>query len=82
MSTFTITTHKIWSCHVTLATNFENFYFSPNSILNFRKVTKNKNKKVTGKNKTRGGKHLLPVLIGFLEVFSVALETMFAKATV
>ena len=34
---FTITTHQIWSCHVTLASNSENFYFLPNSILNFRK---------------------------------------------
>ena len=34
---FTITTHQIWSCHVTLASNSENFYFSPNSVLNFRK---------------------------------------------
>ena len=31
---FTITTHKIWTCHVTLASKF---YLSPNSILNFRK---------------------------------------------
>ena len=35
MSSFTITTHQIWSCHVTLATNFESFL--PNSILYFRK---------------------------------------------
>ena len=53
---FTKTTHQIWSCHVTLTSNCENFYFSPNSILNFRKVTKFggnwlKNKKVTGKSK-------------------------------
>ena len=33
---FTKATHKIWLCHVTLA-NSGNFYFSPNSILNFRK---------------------------------------------
>ena len=33
---FTKTTHKIWPCHVTLASNSEKFYFSPNSILNFR----------------------------------------------
>ena len=49
---FTKTTHQIWSCHVTLASNSENFYFFPNSVLNFRKVTKFggnclKNKKVT-----------------------------------
>ena len=37
MSSFTMTTYQIWSCHVTLAAHFENFYFSPNSILNFRK---------------------------------------------
>ena len=48
------TTHQIWSCHVTLASNSENSYFSLNSVLNFRKVTKFggnwlKNKKVTGK---------------------------------
>ena len=34
---FTKTTHQIWSFHVTLASNSENFYFSPDSILNFRK---------------------------------------------
>ena len=34
---FTKTTEQIWSCHVTLASNSENFYFSPNFILNFRK---------------------------------------------
>ena len=34
---FTITTHQIWYCHVTLASNSENFYFSPDHILNFRK---------------------------------------------
>ena len=34
---FTKSTHQIWSCHVTLAPNSENFYFSPTSILNFRK---------------------------------------------
>ena len=37
MSSFTMTTHQIWSCHVTLATGFENVSFSANSILNFRK---------------------------------------------
>ena len=37
---FTMTTHQIWTCHVTLHSNSGNFYFSPNSILNFRKVTK------------------------------------------
>ena len=37
---FTTTTHQIRSCHVTLASNSENFYFLPNSILKFRKLTK------------------------------------------
>ena len=51
-----MTPHQIWSCHVTLASNSENFYFSTNSILNFRKVTKFggnwlKNKKLQAKNK-------------------------------
>ena len=55
---------------MTLDSNSENFYFSPNSILHFRKsyqIWGNwlKNKRVTGKNKTWGGKHPLPpVLIG------------------
>ena len=34
---FTKTTHQIWSCHLPLASNSENFYFSPNSVLNFSK---------------------------------------------
>ena len=34
---FTKTTQQIWSCHVTLASNFENVYFLPNSVLNCRK---------------------------------------------
>ena len=34
---FTKTTHQIWSCHVTLASNSENFYFSTNSVLKVRK---------------------------------------------
>ena len=51
---FTKTAHQIWSCHVTLASNSENFYLSPNFASNFRKITKFgenwlKNKKVTGK---------------------------------
>ena len=51
---------KIWSCHVILSSNSENFYFSPNSVLNFRKVTKFcenglKNKKVTSKKQSGGG---------------------------
>ena len=62
---FTITTHQVWSCHVTLASNSENFYFSPNSMLNFRKsyqIWGNwlKNKKFTDKKQIWGGKHLPP----------------------
>ena len=34
---FTKTTQQIWSCHLTPAWNSENFYFSPNSVLNFKK---------------------------------------------
>ena len=34
---FSMNTHQIWSCQVTLASNSENFYFSSNSVLNFRK---------------------------------------------
>ena len=54
MSTFVMTTHQIWSCHVTLAKNFEHVNFPLILFLNFRKVTKFggnwlKNKKVTGK---------------------------------
>ena len=30
---------QIWSCHVTLAAKFENFYFLPDSLLNSGKVT-------------------------------------------
>ena len=57
---FTKTTQQIWSCHATLASNSENFYFSPNSVLNFRKsytIWGNwlKNKKVTGKKQIGGG---------------------------
>ena len=52
-------TLQIWSCHVTLATNFENFYFSPNSILNFRKSYQvwgklAQKQKVTGKKQNSG----------------------------
>ena len=34
---FTMTTHQIWSCHMTLASNSTNF-FLPNSMLNFKKI--------------------------------------------
>ena len=64
---FTKTTLYIWSCHVTLASNSENFYFSPNSVLNFRKSCQvweklAKEQKVTGKKQIAGGTP--PVLTG------------------
>ena len=54
--TFIITTHQIWSCHVTLALNSENVCSSPNYVLNFRKryqiwVNWLKNKKLQAKTK-------------------------------
>ena len=59
---FTKTTHQLWSCHVTLASNSENFYLSPTIILYYilGKVAKFggiwlKNKKVTGKKTNWGG---------------------------
>ena len=66
---FTKTTHQIWSCHVTLASNPENFYFLPNSVSNFRKsyqIWGNllKNKKVTGKKQIGGWWKHPPVFIG------------------
>ena len=66
---FIKTAHQIWSCHVTLASNSENFYLSHNSVSHFRKsyqIWGNwlKNKKVTGKKQIEGGKHPLPILIG------------------
>ena len=56
---FTKTTHQIWSCRVTLASNSESFYFSPISVLNFRKRLPNLGKsaqeqKVTGKKQIGG----------------------------
>ena len=56
---FTKTTHRIWSCHVTLASNFENFYLLPNSVLNFGKSYQiweklAQEQKVTSKNKLGG----------------------------
>ena len=51
-----------------LVSNSENFYFLPNSVLNFRKsyqIWENwlKNKNVTDKNKSGGGKQPPPVLV-------------------
>ena len=67
---FTITTHQIWPCHVTLASNSENFYFLPNSNIKFYEKFPDlgeigsRTNKLQAKNKTQGGKHPPPVLIG------------------
>ena len=58
---FTKTTHQIWSCHVTLASDSENVYFLPNSILNFRKNDQiwgklAQEQKVTGRKQIGGWK--------------------------
>ena len=59
---FTKTTHQIWSYHVTPASNSENFYFLPNSILNFKEINQiwgkltHKQKRLQAKNKLGGGK--------------------------
>ena len=50
---FTMTTNQIWSCHGTLPSNSENFYFSPNSVLNFKKLAQEQ--KVTGRKQVGGG---------------------------
>ena len=62
---FTKTIYQLWSCHVTLASNSENFYFLSNSILKFRKSCQVweilvQEKKVTGKKRIGGEKHPLP----------------------
>ena len=68
---FTKTTHQIWSCHVTLASNSENFYFSADSVLNFGKSYQiwgklaQEQKGYRQKNNLGGGKHPL-VLIGLI----------------
>ena len=61
MSSFTMTTHQLWSCHITLAANFENFYLQPNFAFMLGKVTNFgenwlKNKKINGKMKNAGWK--------------------------
>ena len=67
---FNKTANQIWSCHVTLASNSENFYFLPYSILNFRKSYQiwgklAQEQKVTGKKQIEGWKRPpSPVLIG------------------
>ena len=67
---FTMTTHQIWSCHVTLASNSEIFIFLPNSIVNFRKSTKFggnwlKSEKATGKKQIGGVKMLIGLMVDY-----------------
>ena len=64
---FTKTTHLIWACHVTLASYSENFYLSPNFVLNFRKSCQiwgklATNKKFTGKKRNGGWKGLTMII--------------------
>ena len=65
---FTKTTHQIRSCHVTLASNSENFYLFPNSVLNFRKsyqIWEKLGQEQKGyRQKQIGGGNIPPVLIG------------------
>ena len=68
---FAMTTHQIWSCQVTLASNSENFYFSPNSVSNFWESYQvwgklAQEQKVTAKKQNSGWKTtpLPSVLIG------------------
>ena len=74
---FTMTTHQIWSSHVTLASNSENLCFSPNSILNFRKSCQiwrklAEEQKVTGKKLIGDGKcGPPPMLIGLNLLISI-----------
>ena len=74
ISSFTMTTHQIWSCHMNLAINIENFYFLPYSMLNFRKSYQiwgklaQERKSYTQKNKTQGGKHPPKVFIGLRQL--------------
>ena len=67
---FTKTIHQIWSCHVTLASNSETFYLSPDSVLNFResckiwgKLAREQKSYKQKKNKLGGGNIPPPVLI-------------------
>ena len=66
---FTKTTHQVWSCQVFLTSDSEKFYFSPDSVLNFRKsyqfgVNWLKNKKLQAKTIWGWKTPPPPVLIG------------------
>ena len=59
---FTITTYQIRSRHATLVYNSEKFYFSPNSILDFKKSYQiwgklAQQQKSYRQKQTGGGKH-------------------------
>ena len=68
---FTKSTHQIWSRHVILASNSEKFYFSPNSIFNYRKSYQLRDK-LAQEQKIQAKKQLgmetppLPVLVGLM----------------
>ena len=64
---FTKTTHQIWSYQVTLASCSKKFYFSPDSVLNFRKTYQSWGKLAQEQKSYRqkqiwGGKHTPPCL--------------------
>ena len=40
LAVFTMSTHQIWSCHVTQKANFKNCLFCPNSTFNIKKSHK------------------------------------------
>ena len=56
---FDMSTHQIWSCHVTQIFNFENFQLWANSALKVTKfpVESILLQKLSAKNFTRDGKH-------------------------
>ena len=80
---FTKTNHQIWSCHVTLASNSENFYLLLNSILNFRESYqiwgKLAQEQKSYRQKLIGGGKQPPVLIG-LRWFIFTWEWSFERA--
>ena len=82
---FTKTTHQIWSCHVTVASNSKNFNFSPNSVANFRKSYQlwgklAQERKVTGIKRIRGWKTPSPpMLIGLRQIDYVKGDCSTAK---
>ena len=66
---FSKTTRQIWSCYVTPASNSENFHFSPNSVLKFRKSYQIRGKLAQEQKRYRqktnwGVENTPPVLIG------------------